>query len=118
MISDATAKKQAISFFERQNLSEFAQMLRKEACLEEVFHKATKSLGKKKMLILYHQLPKQLKRYLLFYLDAPSQKLERAFEKIDDEFVNISISQQPSKEALRYLEKLEKVFLKYLENKL
>lgn len=112
MISESEARRQAVDFFDSENLPELSEMVGKKiVCLSEIFPKAVRSLGKKRVLVLYRKLPSELRKYFLIHFLSNSKRLNEKLQKIDDKY---GISKDPFSNS-KYLQAVEKALIWYLE---
>ncbi|MBA7601137.1 hypothetical protein ES703_08204 [subsurface metagenome] len=111
--SEEEALRQGIDFFNHRDLPKFAKMVEEGVCLDELFPKIVRSLGKKRVLMLYRKLREELKAYFLNYFRTGSRKFNRQLHKIDLEYKrwNNPISNP------KYLREIDRLLVKYLENR-
>ncbi len=110
MISQVEARGQAVDFLDSENLPELSKMTKEGACLSEIFPKAMKSLGKKRILALYRKLPSELREYLLIYFLTDSEKFNERLRKIDDKYGGLNLAPNS-----KYFQAVEKALVKYLK---
>ena len=109
--SEEEAQRQGIDFFNHQDLPKFAGMVDDGVCLDELFPKIVRSLGKKRVLILYRKLRRELKIYFLNNFSSGSQKFNGQLQKIDLEYERWK---NPISNP-KYLREVDRLLIKYLE---
>ena len=110
MISEREARRQAVGFLAPENLPELSKMVAEGACLSEIFPKAVKSLGKKRVLVLYRKLSSELREYFLIYTLTNSEKFNERLRKIDDKYGGLNLAPNS-----KYFQAVEKALVWYLE---
>lgn len=111
--SEKEAQRQGINFFNKNGLPKFAKMIEDDFCLDEIFPKIVRSLGKKRVLVLYRKLRGEFKIYFLNNLWSGSQRLNEQLQKID-------LKYQRWKNPIanpKYLRETEGALIKYLETR-
>lgn len=111
--SEEEALRQGINFFNHRNLPKFTKMVEEGICLDELFPKIVRSLGKKRILALYRKLRGELKIYFLNNFCSGSRKFERQLQKIDLEYKRWK---NPISNP-KYLREVEELLIKYLETR-
>lgn len=111
--SEEEALRQGIDFFNKRNLPKFAKMVEDGVCLDELFPKIMRSLGKKKVLLLYRKLRGELKTYFLNNFWSGSQRFNGQLQKIDLEYKRWK---NPISNP-KYLREVEELLIKYLETR-
>lgn len=113
MIAQTEARRQAVDFLDSEKLPELSKMVKKGDCLWEIFPAAERSLGKKRVLVLYRKLPTELRKYFLIYFLSRSGELNAKLREIDDE---CGYPEDPAPNS-EYFRLLEKILVKYLRSK-
>ncbi|GAH36711.1 unnamed protein product [marine sediment metagenome] len=117
MISEATARKMAIRFFEKQGCLKFMETVQWN-CVDEVFQDVVRTLGKAKTLELYGKLPKKLKVYTLIHLEGwNDDRLRRRLDRVYGEFDLVMESDTPERfeKFPEWMKKTDEIVLKYLK---
>lgn len=111
--SEEEAQRQGIDFFNHQDLPKFAGMVDDGVCLDELFPKIVRSLGKKRVLLLYRKLRGELKVYFLNQFRTGSRKFNWRLQKIDLKYKRWK---NPISNP-KYLREVNGLLIKYLETR-
>lgn len=112
MINRETASKMAIKFFREYGPDSAIDAIKDGHCLDNLFERLVRSIGKAEVERLYHKLPEQLRVWVLTELcgdicTSLSTKLSDVYEEYD--YKRIS--------QARFLNETEGILLRYLRDR-
>lgn len=98
MITENTARRMGVKFFEERGYPKLAGMVEDHLCIDGIFRTTVKTLRKKEMKQLYLSLPKSLKIYFLYYLNGYGEfRLAQAIDRVWVKFPDVSTRGRPER---------------------
>lgn len=120
MISHETARKMAIKFARECGYLKLADDVEADYCVNTIFARAVRRLGKREVFNLYWKLPPQLNIYFTVALDGTNDdKLWKRLSRIEYTYNEVELSDRP--ERLKcfpvYFREKQRILFSYFKTK-